>query len=191
MKKKTIVWLLVVAILSNFLCIASASEPDPNTGESYYILYSEDGEILAYNMPTDLNQTRAEDGTYLKRTVIGTGQKFHIDCGYHPQTGIWRNAERYYFTSSKTVSVGVSFAVGSKRFNTTLEISANVASNVTATMSYKADQNRQSKIRVYSDFDYTVYRGEIRDIYTNQIYQTFEYVDLVKTGEFFKVKYKN
>ena len=81
--------------------------------------------------------------------------------------------------------------MGSKRFNTTLEISANVASNVTATMSYKADQNRQSKIRVYSDFDYTVYRGEIRDIYTNQIYQTFEYVDLVKTGEFFKVEYKN
>ncbi len=61
-------------------------------------------------------------------------------------------------------------------------------SNATAG-SFPADNTRLSKVRVYAYFDYVLYRGEVRDIYTDELYYTFTYTTLTKTGEFFEVEF--
>lgn len=192
MKKRIVVALLLVAVLINSTMIASANEANPSTNIGYYILRDEDGNIIAANMPVAVGdiETYAEDGTYLKKIPLSSSSKQRQDCGYHPQTSIWSNPAWYHFTESQTVSIGFTFIAGSKTYNATLQIAAQTTNTSSITRSYQADQTRQSKIRVYADFNYTIYTGEVRSIYTDELYYTFEFTELVKTGEFFEVVYK-
>lgn len=191
MKRKVISLVLCLALFFSMALCASASDINTSSGSPYYILYSENGEILDYNMPIPLESAVSGDGTYLKRTVIGSGSKNHVDCGYHPDTTSWWNPDYYYFTSSRSVTVGFSFTVNSARYNASLQVYAESSKTDSSGGSFKADQNRLSKVRVYGYFDYTLYRGEVRDIYTDALYQTFEYAEVVKTGDYFQVVYKD
>lgn len=52
------------------------------------------------------------------------------------------------------------------------------------------DQSRDSKLKAYCDYNYMLYRDGIRDIYTDQLYQTFQYGELAKTAERFIPYYR-
>lgn len=199
MKQRMIARLLAISLLvvpalqvsSHAVDAAPAATQASNT--SYYILRDKTGEIVDYNLPVPLEsiEPRGEDGTYLKKTLIETGSVSHYDCGYHPQTPIWSNPAWYHFTESTTITISFNLKIESGlQINTGLDISATASSTSSATKSYQADQNRQSKIRVYGDFDYAVYKGEVRSIYTDELIYSFTYSENVKTGEFFEVVYK-
>lgn len=186
--KKIISMLVAFSLLFSSAQFVSASEVETENINPYYISYSENGEILNYNMPLNLGKARAEDGTYLKKVFITDGEMSNVYCGYHPQTKIWSNPACYYFTDNSSVTISFTFSVGDKSYGGALGISASAPSS-TATRSYLADQDRKSKIIVYADYDYIIYKGEVRDIYTDEILNTFEFTELTKTGEFFKVVY--
>ena len=199
MKQRMIARLLAISLLvvpalqiSSYAVDAAPSAAQASN-TSYYILRDKTGEIIDYNLPVPLEsiEPRAEDGTYLKKTLLGSGSKTHFDCGYHPQTSIWSNPAWYHFTETKTVSIDFVFSVSSgTQVSTELTISATASSSSSATRSYQADQTRQSKIRVYCDFDYTAYSAEVRSIYTDELLYSFTYSENVKTGEFYEVVYK-
>ena len=161
-----------------------------NDEEYYFICYSETGEILYYNMPYDiLDKTRAEDGTYLKSTFLHSGHATDVDMGYHPATNIWRNVASYTFSESFTVSMSATVNWNEISYSGSLGVSAGTSWGFSFTIN--ADQTRESKIRVYCDFDYEIYHGEVRDIYTDELYNSFEYATFTKTAEEFRVVYND
>lgn len=188
MKRKMCSLLFAIMMLLSSTCFASASEERVDTETPYFILYSEDGEILEYNMPVSLGNARAEDGTYLKKIYVTSGYETKKDCGYHPSTSIWRNTAAYYLSESNTVTVGVNFSASGVSYSISLGVSA--TSSTVTTIVIPADVSRQSKLRVYCDFDYDLYIGEVRDINTDELYYTFQFAEATKTGEFFNPEYK-
>ena len=191
MRKFISVLLSIILVLNSFSFVAATENTIPIDNQSnYYILYSSDGEILSYNMPSSYNITRAEDGTYLKSIPLRSGSKNRVDCGYHPDTQTYWNPACYYFTKSRSVSVGFTFSIGSEKYGASLEFSA-MGNETNATAgSFPADSTRLSKVRIYAYFDYVLYRGEVRDMRTDELYSTFTYTTLTKTGEFFEVVFK-
>lgn len=191
--RRLLLILMVIVFCINPISFATATPIDSceDIETNYYILYSSNGDVLSFNMPSVYEKTRAEDGTYLKSIRLGSGSRDDVDSGYHPETQTFWNPACYYFTKSRTVSLGISFTVNSKKYNASIEVSA-MASQTNATAgSFPADVNRKSKVRVYTDFDYVLYKGEVRDIYTDELYHTFNYTTLTKTGETFRVVYKD
>ena len=186
--------LLVVPALQLSSCTVDTAPAAVQAGStSYYILRDKTGEIIDYNLPVPLEsiESRAEDGTYLNKTSIQTGSISRFDCGYHPQSSIWSNPARYYFTENETVPIRFELGLTSEiKCDISMNVSAAGSSDPDAIRSYQADQTRQSKIRVYGDFDYTVYKAEVRSSDTDEILYTFEVAEVEKTGEFFEVVYK-
>lgn len=191
MRKFMSVCLALVILLSSMPTSVHASENDIATKHKQYcICYSEDGKILFNNLPVSISgNARAEDGTYLKTTTLGQGSEHSVYLGYHPSTNIWRSVSSYTF--SESVTVGMSVTVSGTGFSIpgTIGISASVSSDFSFTIT--VDQSRQSKIRVYCDYDYIAYHGEVRDIYTDELLDEFDYVVLTKTSEDFRPVYKS
>lgn len=156
--------------------------------EFYFISYDEDGKITGYNMPIPLAETRTAENTYLKSTRIDDGSKSNVYCGIHPDTDVWRRVSSYSFTRSRTVDVSVSVSYNGKSFGGSIGVSASTSTSFS--FSITVDQNRDSKLQVYCDYDYVIYKGEIRDSYTNELYQTFQYAEFTKTAERFVPYYR-
>lgn len=186
--KKIFAFVMAIIMSISASPLAYANDYD-NNEVSYFICYSETGEILYYNMPYDiLNKARAEDGTYLKSTLLTSGTATCVDMGYHPSTDIWRKVSSYTFSESSTVNMTATVNWNTRIFTGTIGVSAAVSTGFSFTIN--ADQTRYSKIHVYCDFDYKLYRGEVRDIYTDEVYHTFEYSTFTKTAEDFRVEYR-
>ena len=189
MMKRFVSVFLAVVLLLNVPITTFATETESASGENYYICYSKDGQILSYNMPVTITNTaRAEDGTYLKSTQIGTGSVSMVDLGYHPSTTIWRYVASYSFSYSTTVGVSVSLTWGGETFNGTIGISASSSS---FGYTINADRSRPSKIRVYCGYDYVIYQGEVRSSTTDELLYTFNYATFTKTTEEFRVVYND
>lgn len=186
--KKVISAILAFVFVISVVPSAFATEQSQEA-ISYYICYSETGEILSYNMPYDIfGVSRAEDHTYLKTTVLGRGSVQNEDLGYHPATNIWRKVSSYSFSNSETTNVSFTLAWGGKNLNASIGISASSSTSFSYTIT--ADQSRYSKIHVYCDYDYVVNQGEVRDQMTEEVYRTFTYTTITKTAEDFRVEYR-
>lgn len=186
--EETLEYFLMISLVLGCTLGARAANSVVAAEELYYVMYNESGEITGYNMPKELNTVRAEDGTYLKTTRVSSGSRSNVYCGIHPDTPMWRRVATYYFTTSRTVSMSISMSYGGESFGGSIGVSAETSQGFGFTIN--VDQNRDSKLKVYCDYDYVLYRGEIRDIYTDQLYQTFQYGEFTKTAERFIPYYR-
>ena len=188
MHEKLLAILLVIVMFLNTSPYVFAGEVSEDEVQ-YFICYSETGEILFYNMPIDfVGKTRAEDHTYLKSTVLGTGHATNVDMGYHPSTNICRNVSSYTFSESFSVSMTASINWKTQKFSGAVGVSAAASWGFSFTIT--ADQSRASKIHVYCDFDFKICEGEVRDMNTEELYYTFDYAEFTKTAEEFRVEYR-
>lgn len=192
MRRRISILMAIIFIVNSIsFTTISAVGSSKGTKTDYYILYSSDGEIISYNMPTESDKARAEDGTYLKSIRLSSGSLEKVDCGYHPQTQKFWNPAWYSFTKSRTVSLGFNFSIGSETYGATIEVAAMASEGDSISGYFPADYTRGSKVRVYVDFDYILYRGEVRDIYTDELYYTFNYTALNDTEDFFLVVFED
>ena len=188
MKKFFCLLFAVILLLTCTLGVNAASVVPADAEEFYYIAYDENGVMTGCNMPEALTELRSADGTYLKSTKVGSGSRSNVYCGIHPDTDMWRRVSSYSFTTSRTVSMSISMTYGGETFGGSIGVSAETSQGFGFTIN--VDQSRDSKLKVYCDYDYVLYRGEIRDIYTDQLYQTFQYGEFTKTAERFIPYYR-
>lgn len=129
---------------------------------------------------------------FVRKVYINRSRQ-NVYIGIHPATQVWRKVSSYTFSSSVTVGMSTSVSLTAPTGGiVTASGSIGVSASVTHGFSFTktADESRFSKIAVYCSYDYIAYRGEVRDIYTDEVLHTFYYAIYVKTHEEFKVIYE-
>ncbi|SBW01204.1 exported hypothetical protein [uncultured Eubacteriales bacterium] len=181
--------LLICALTFSSFAMAADGRDSTASDTDYYISYDEYGNLTGYNMPVPLASTRrAEDGTYLKVIFIKNGSASNSDCGFHPDTDVWRRVSSYTFSKTTTTNMTISIGHSGKLFNGSIGVSAGTSTGFGFTVT--ADQTKDSKIRVNCDYDYTLNRGEVRNIYTDELIYSFDYSVITKTAERFVPYYR-
>lgn len=121
--------------------------------------------------------------TYLKKTPIYYGTESNVYCGLHPDADYGQQVPSYSFTMGQTVDMDVAVTYNGKSLGGQIAVSA--GSPYGGGFQVDVDQTRDSKLEVFCDYDYIVYRAEIRDCHTDELYQTFQYADFFLTAERF------
>lgn len=155
---------------------------------AYYISYDKEGNVLSYNMPISLESPQAEDHTYLSSTLVDQGYVKYQGIGYHPNTSVWRRVASYSFSDSKTVDMSISMSIGGKTYGGVIGVSASETTSFG--YSIDVDQNRDSKLYVYVDYYWKVYRGDVCDEFTHEVLYSFNYLSTVRDGEKFIPVYR-
>lgn len=193
LKKKLASVMLVLAMVLGMSGTAWAAEEEKQESGPeeavYYICYDENGNMIGYNMPFSLESPQAEDHTYLKTTLLQDGHISEECLGYHPNTSIWRKVSSYGFSSTDTVAMSIGVSFQGNTVSGTIGISKTTSSGFSYTIS--VDQSRYSKLEVYCSYDYSIYRGDICDEFTNEVISSFTYVVTNKTAERFEPVYTN
>ena len=121
--------------------------------------------------------------TYLKKTPIYYGSESNVYCGLHPDADHWQRVPSYSFTMSQTVDMDVAVTYNGESLGGQIAVSA--GSPYGGGFTIDVDQMRDSRLEVFCDYDYVVYRAEVRECNTDQVYQTFQYADFFLTAERF------
>ncbi|WP_276933769.1 hypothetical protein [Dubosiella newyorkensis] len=122
--------------------------------------------------------------TYSKTTVVASGTVTNVNCGFHPDTAVWRRVASYQYDYSRSYSINVS--VGGTYAS--VSISGATSSGMGGTIN--VDQTRDSKLLVNIDYKYTKYRVDVYDAYSNQLLNSYYTLTATKTAERFLPYYR-
>ncbi len=182
--------LVVFLLVFNFCLLqcdsVSAVENTSNElSTSNFITYDKEGDLVSMSMPEDYSEMSSYHSI---TTLLSSGYKSWYDNGYHPSTSVWRRVDHYYFNTSSTVNVGVSFTITYGTVSGTLAVSNTTSTNFGYSIS--VDQNRDSKVRVYTDFNWKYYRADVYDNYTGEYQYTYYFSTIQITAERFVPVYR-
>lgn len=192
MMKKFLSILLVVC-MSMTCVVGKKNVVQAKEMSNYYVAYDTNGNITDYNMPISQEEFEAKmKNRYTETTALTSGSMNWVDLGYHQSTDIWRRVSAYYFSVSKTYSTSVeaNFNYQGKNFSVGGSIGIAKGSTVETSYSVDADQSRDSKIRVYVDYDWTYYEGREYDNYSGNLQYTYNFTVFTKTAERFIPEYR-
>lgn len=178
-RKLITIVLMLGMLLSNSNILVNAKEDNIDLYDTYYTSYDEKGNIVYTNIPI---QPKA--GTYTKSTLVKSGTVSSENCGYHPDTSVWRKVKSYQFSTSKTV--GMSVSAGS--YGGTIGVSKTISSGFS--FSINANQNKFSKIRVYLSYNWKRYKIQVYDNYSDRLLKTYYSIITNKTHEEFRPVYQ-
>ncbi len=151
----------------------------------YYMSYDENGNLVSQNIP-DFSGMRSDNHTEV--TLVKSGHDSSRDCGYHPDTNVWRKVNQYHFNTSNTVNITLQFTIGGRKTNGTIGISRTTSQTFGYTIN--ADVTRFSKIKVYASYDWKYYKASVIDNISGDVVYTYYYISLYKTHEEFRPVYQ-
>ena len=177
MKLKIKVFTAVIVSFCMLVCFTipafAYDQPD------YFIAYDEFGNIMDQNMPI-----QPRSGTHTTTKVVDKGTATEEDCGFHPETTVWRKVSQYTFTTSSTISISVS----ANKYGGSVGISKTAGTSFS--YSVKANQSKYSKIRVYLSYTWKRYYAKVYDNTSGQLINSYYFVTTQRTHENFKPYYQ-